>query len=115
MEALAKQEVPSDVAAVRLNVRALLLSDRLSVDRTGYKDVLSTAPFCFRQSGGYVVIFRYGVIVLVGLDAANERAVLAQYSQSAHTVPIEEERLELVLKPDQDEGATTSGTLQVRD
>lgn len=83
-------------------------------DRSGYSEVLSTAPFCFRKGDGYVVVFRYGALVLVGLTPAEEQAVLAQYSQSAHTTPIEEERLELTLRPDQDEGVTSPGQLQIK-
>jgi uncharacterized Rmd1/YagE family protein len=95
-------------------VHAALLSDRLTADRSTNRDVLSTAPFCFRKAGGYVVIFRYGAAVFVGLSAADEQAVLAQYAQGPNIAPIEEERLELRLRPDQDEGIAADGGLQIK-
>jgi uncharacterized Rmd1/YagE family protein len=102
-----------EVPPTRLAIRALLLSDRLTADRTGHYEVLSTAPFCFRKNGGYAVVFRYGAVVLVGLKPSDEQTVLAQYSQSTLTVPIEEEQLSLVLRPDQEEGISPNG-LQIR-
>jgi uncharacterized Rmd1/YagE family protein len=105
----------TDSTTDRVAVRALLLSDRLAADRANYMDVLSTAPFCFRQNGGYGVIFRYGAAVLVGLKPADELVVLAQYSQSPNTSPIEEERFELVLAPEQEEGFIASGVLRIKD
>jgi required for meiotic nuclear division protein 1 len=112
-ESAERQILPVD-SAIRLPVRALLIADRLTADRTGYKEVLSTAPFCFRINGGYGVIFRYGAVVLVGVKSTDESAILSQFLQ-AHTMPIEEENLELVIKPDQEEGPTTSGTIQIKD
>lgn len=97
----------------RLKVHALLLGDRLVADRSSNPDMVSSAPFCFRKGEGYAVVFRYGALVLVGLAPAEEEAVLARYAQSPQP-PIEEERVELVLAPDQDEGLTADGRLQIR-
>jgi uncharacterized Rmd1/YagE family protein len=93
-------------------VHAILLGDRLAADRTAARDVLSTAPFCFRKEDGYVVVFRYGAMVFVGVSASGERETLAQYGPNPQG--IEEERLELLLKPDQDEGITATGQLQFK-
>ncbi len=92
----------------------MLQGDRLAADRSPARDVLSTAPFCFRKNGGYVVIFRYGAAVFIGLTATDEQAVLMQYSRGALSAPVEEERLELLIKPDQDEGITVPGRLQIK-
>lgn len=97
-----------------LAVHAVLLGDRLTLDRSTARDVLSAAPYCFRQDGGYVVLFRYGAAVFVGVAETGEKAVLAQYAQGAGTVPVEEERLELLLKPDQEEGFSAPGSLQIK-
>jgi uncharacterized Rmd1/YagE family protein len=99
--------------AARLTVRAVLLGDRLVADRTSNPDMVSSAPFCFHKGDGYAVVFRYGALVLVGLTPQEEQTILAQYAQST-AVPIEEEHGELVLAPDQDEGLTADGRLQIR-
>lgn len=95
-----------------LRVHALLLGDRLVADRSSNPDMVSSAPFCFRKGDGYAVVFRYGALVLVGLGAEEEQAILAQYAQGA--TPIEEERVELTLAPDQEEGLTADGRLQIK-
>ena len=102
----------SGVQAAPLKVHALLLGDRLVADRSSNPDMISSAPFCFRKGNGYAVIFRYGALVLVGLTPEEERAVLEQHAQGSQ--PIEEERLELALAPDQDEGLSADGRLQIR-
>lgn len=98
--------------APRLKVRAVLLGDRLVADRSSNPDMVSSAPFCFRKGDGYAVIFRYGALVLVGLTPEEEEAVLGQYAQGA--VPVEEERVELALAPDQEEGVISDGRLQIK-
>ena len=95
-----------------LKVHAVLLGDRLVADRSSNPDMVSSAPFCFRKGNGYAVIFRYGALVLIGLTPGEEKSVLDQYAQGSQ--PIEEERLELTLAPDQDEGLTADGRLQIR-
>jgi uncharacterized Rmd1/YagE family protein len=42
------------------SARAVLLGDRLVLDRSAQSRVVSTAPFSFRKGEGYVVAFRYG-------------------------------------------------------
>ena len=65
-------------------------------------------PFCYRLGDGYVVIFRYGVVVFVGLTEAEEKDALAQFP-AEHTAAIEEEHVALEIHPGQEEGATASG------
>lgn len=95
-----------------LKAHAVLLGDRLVADRSSNPDMVSSAPFCFRKGDGYAVIFRYGALVLIGLAPEEEQAVLKQYAQG--TQPIEEEWLEVAVAPDQDEGVTADGRLQIR-
>jgi uncharacterized Rmd1/YagE family protein len=103
----------NDAQAARIKIHAVLLGDRLVADRSSNPDMVSSAPFCFRKGDGYVIIFRYGALVLVGLAPEQEQSVLAQYAQSA-SPPFEEERLELVLAPDQEEGLIADGRLQIK-
>ena len=102
--------------ATRIAVHAILVGDRLTIDRTAHPDVVSTAPFCFRQGTGYVAVFRYGVIVLIGLTPMEEKAALAEFSgDGTRNHIIEEEKIALEFRPDQDEGLSASGVLQVKD
>lgn len=98
----------------RLSVHAALLGDRLTVDRSSNLDIVSSAPFCFRKGDGYAAIFRYGAVVLVGLAPGEEQAVMTQYAQPGHPTPIDEERLELAVVPDQEEGLIADGRLQIK-
>jgi len=95
--------------------RAVLLGDRLNVDRSRYEQVLSTTPFVFRLGEGFAVGFRYGAAVLVGLTAAEEAEALARLSADlANPVtPQEEERVTITLAPG-DEGPQPDGLLCLR-
>ena len=78
---------------------AVLLGDRLTVDRSGQYDVISTAPFAFRKSGGYVVVFRYGAAVLVGLSREEEEVAIRLIAPDGKTAIIEEERAQFEIAP----------------
>jgi required for meiotic nuclear division protein 1 len=98
-----------DIQVIPISARAVLLGDRLVVNRAEQREVISTAPFAYRKHDGYVVIFRYGVIVLVGLQLAEEKKVLDQTSREQ---PLEEERIEIELGGD--EGLAGNGRLQIK-
>lgn len=93
---------PPDVpnASMRLEARAVLLGDRLMIDRSGQSGVISTAPFGYRKNDGYVVVFRYGAVVLIGLQDAEEKSVLDEIRPEKANPP-EEERFAIELRPDQ--------------
>ena len=60
-----------------LTVRALLVADRLSPACLESRDLISTTPVAFRlQASGVVVLFRYGVVVMIGLGADEQTAFL---------------------------------------
>ncbi|HEX3808199.1 MAG TPA: RMD1 family protein [Rhizomicrobium sp.] len=95
---------------------AVHVSDRLIVDRSKYTGVVSAAPFCYRAGNGYVVVFRYGVVVTVGLTDEEEKSVLAQFfAPMQQPAVIEEERIGFEIHADQEEGATASGTLYIKE
>jgi uncharacterized Rmd1/YagE family protein len=99
-----------------LFVHAVLVGDRLTVDRSGYGDVISAVPFCYREDGGYVVVFRYGVVVFVGLPAETEKRIAARFA--SETLPfsvVEEERLTVEVRADKDEGIASGGILWVKE
>lgn len=92
---------------------ALLLGDRLSVDRQGFGEPVSTTPFSFRKGDGFAIVFRYGVAVLVGLTDAEEREVLSQLAPGK--APIEEERVEFLVSAESDDGIAAMNIVQVRE
>jgi uncharacterized Rmd1/YagE family protein len=106
-------EQQANPRGTQVGVLATLLGDRLVADRSNHLEVLSTSPLCFRRGDGYVVIFRYGAIVTVGLRDADERVVLAQYGRTSQAA-LEVERLDLLIRPDQEEGVAANGALQIR-
>ncbi len=98
----------------RPRARAVLLGDRLAVDRSRYDRVVSTAPFCYQLGDGYVVVFRYGAVVLVGLRPEEEEAVLARLSgEVTGAGPVEEERIDIEFSADE-EGPAPGGILRLK-
>jgi uncharacterized Rmd1/YagE family protein len=99
-----------------LSAHAILISDRLIVDRSKHVGIVSTAPFCYRRGGGFVAVFRYGALVLIGLAPEEEKQVLDEYSaDTSQASIIEEERANFEIHPDKEEGAAAGGTLYVRE
>ncbi len=60
----------------RLTVHALLVGDRLNTAALDNQQLLSPAPAAFRVHAGIAVLFRYGVVVLIGLTSEEEAAFL---------------------------------------
>ncbi len=102
-------------APARFSARAVLIGDRLVVDRSKYSDVLSAAPFAYRRGNGYVVIFRYGVVVLIGLSTEEEQDAVAQISEEMPKPATEEERVALEIHPDTEEGANANGVFFIKE
>ncbi|HEX3651263.1 MAG TPA: RMD1 family protein [Rhizomicrobium sp.] len=99
-----------------LAIHAMLIGDRLAIDRSGFSGVVSAAPFCYRKGGGYVVVFRYGALVLIGLSADNEKEALSQFSgEISKGAVIEEERLRLEIRAGQEEGIAAGGILYLKE
>lgn len=68
---------PQTPAPVRLTARALLLGERLDTAGLERSDVIATTPLTFRIGpNGYAVLFRYGVVVLIGLSPVEEDDVI---------------------------------------
>lgn len=60
-----------------LTARAVLLGERIDTVGLERRDALSTVPLAFRVGDqGMAVVFRYGVVVLIGLDTLAEDEVL---------------------------------------
>jgi len=62
----------------KVTVRAILVGDRIDTAGLERSDTLSTLPLTFRAgANGIAVVFRYGVVVMIGLTALEEDGVLS--------------------------------------
>lgn len=62
----------------KVTVRAVLVGDRIDTAGLERSDTLSTLPLAFRAgANGIAVVFRYGVVVMIGLSALEEDSVLS--------------------------------------
>ncbi|HZP78480.1 MAG TPA: RMD1 family protein [Pseudolabrys sp.] len=103
--------------ATRVTARALLLGDRLDTAMLERSDVISTAPLAFRVDTGYAVLFRYGIVVLVGLSPIQEDEILrglrprviAPYART------EDESAVIEITSEQDDQIVPGGQIIVRD
>jgi uncharacterized Rmd1/YagE family protein len=67
-----------DLIGKRATAKALLVGDRIDTSGLEHDRVLSTNPLAFTVgTSGVVIVFRYGVVVLIGLAAAEQDEVLA--------------------------------------
>ena len=89
-----------DGAAV--TVRALLVGERLDVRKFEPRQVIATYPTTLPIGDGYAVLFRYGVVVLIGVAEVDATA-LVQSLRSLTTDPYaspESEVSQIVVRPD---------------
>jgi required for meiotic nuclear division protein 1 len=101
-----------------LTARAVLLGERIDTAGLERRDALSTMPLAFRVSeSGMAVVFRYGVVVLIGLETLAEDEVLR--GLAARVVnPFslrEEESIRLAPLDGREERADTDGVVRIAD
>jgi uncharacterized Rmd1/YagE family protein len=67
------QASTSPLGGTRTTARAFFVADRLNTSGLERGDVLATTPLAFRvNENGVAILFRYGVVVLIGLNALEE-------------------------------------------
>jgi uncharacterized Rmd1/YagE family protein len=101
----------------RISARALLLGDRLEIAGLERSDVLSTAPLAFRVGhDGFVALFRYGVVVLIGLSPLEEDEVIRSLRQRiiGEFARHEEETAVIELSPDKDDQIPPGGPIYLK-
>ncbi|HWF93691.1 MAG TPA: RMD1 family protein, partial [Xanthobacteraceae bacterium] len=101
----------------RRRVRALLLSDRIETSNLERDGVVSTVPLTYRfGKDGLVTVFRYGVVVLIGLATAEEDEVLASLSGrlTRPVAPREEEVAHIVVVPEKDDQILPGGPITLK-
>ncbi len=102
----------------RVTARALLLGERIDTAGLERSDVISTAPLAFRVGpSGFAVVFRYGVIVQLGLSPLEEDEVLRGLGQRvlAPFAKIEDESTTIEIAPERDDQVTTGGPISLKD
>jgi uncharacterized Rmd1/YagE family protein len=71
------QATKSPLSGARTTARAFFVGERLNTSGLERGDVLATTPLAFRvNENGVAVLFRYGVVVLIGLNALEEEEFL---------------------------------------
>jgi uncharacterized Rmd1/YagE family protein len=109
---------PLALPLTRVTARALLLGERLDTAGLERSDVISTSPLAFRVgSAGYAILFRYGVVVLIGLLPIEEDEVLRGVRPRVTTpsLKIEDEVANIEIAPDRDDQIVTGGPISVKD
>lgn len=101
----------------RKTVRALLIGDRIDTAGLERSDLLATNPLAFRSGEGFVVVFRFGVVVLVGLSPIEEDDVLRGLAPrvSHRFTQREEETALLEIAPERDGQIAPGGPISVRE
>jgi len=107
--------LPIPATTEPLTARAVVLGERIDTAGLERRDALSTAPLSFRVGRGMAVVFRYGVVVMFGLDPLAEDEVLrgvlprVQGEQALR----EEETIRLAARDDLDEGVQPDGVVRI--
>jgi uncharacterized Rmd1/YagE family protein len=113
---LTTTDIPQ-AAKTRKRVRALLLSDRLDTANLEHDGVVSMAPLTFKYgNGGLVTLFRYGVVVIMGLQPPEEEQVLRSLRPRLirPVAPSEEESVQIEIVPDKDDQVLPGGPVTLK-
>src|SRR5262245_35116919 len=101
-----------------LTARAVLLGERIDTLGLERRDAISTVPLAFEVGdAGLAVVFRYGVVVLIGLDPLAEDEVLRGIApRIAGPFPLrEEETARLASAGEREERIEPDGTVCIAD
>lgn len=115
---MAEPEIAPDGVFGPLTARAVLLGERIDTAGLERGDALSTAPLAFRVGeSGMAVIFRYGVVVLVGLETLAEDEVLRSIApRIVSSFPAPEEEIARLAPADgREERVTPDGQVRIAD
>jgi uncharacterized Rmd1/YagE family protein len=99
-----------------LTARAVMLGERIDTAGLERRDALSTAPLSFRVGErGFVAVFRYGVVVLIGLSPIEEDESLRvlQGRAAAAAATREEETARIEPASDGEDRVDPDGTVRV--
>jgi len=94
----------------------VLIGDRIDTTGLEHRDALSTAPLAFRTGGGIATLFRYGVVVLTGVSAAEEAEMLRELRSRVRGEfqQREEETAPIELSEERDEQVPPGGPIYLK-
>jgi uncharacterized Rmd1/YagE family protein len=113
----AESSAPMRPADRRISVRAIEVGDRIDTSRLERADLSSDNPVAFEEGeAGFVVLFRFGVVVLFGLSPLEEERVISSLSEriGRPRKHREEETVSLVTPSDRDDHVTASAVIHVK-
>jgi uncharacterized Rmd1/YagE family protein len=89
--------------APTLRIRAVMLGDRINTQGLEIGTLVSATPMAFRVHAGLAVIFRYGVVVLIGLLPSEEKVFIDSLKPrvTGELSPYEEEMAQAQLCSDE--------------
>jgi uncharacterized Rmd1/YagE family protein len=114
---MAETQPHADNAFAPLTARAVMLGERIDTVGLERRDALSTVPLAFRVGEqGIAVVFRYGAVVLIGLDTLAEDEVLRLIAPRVSS-PFEkrEEETAILAPADGDERVDPDGLVRIAD
>jgi uncharacterized Rmd1/YagE family protein len=112
-----QQTLSRQMAEHQTTARALLVGDRLETAGLERSDVLSTNPLAFRAgANGVATLFRYGVVVLIGLTPIEEDEVLRGLAPRIRGLLAkpEEEAVIIELSAERDDQIPPGGPIYVK-
>ena len=102
----------------RVTARALLLGDRIDAAGLERADMISSNPLAFQAgAAGFVVLYRFGVAVMVGLSPLEEDVVLTQVKArlSGPHAHVDDETATLEVAPEEEDRIPPGGAILLRD
>ncbi len=92
-----------------------MLGERIDTSALERRGAISTTPLSFPDGDGLVVVFRYGVVVLIGLNAVMEERALERIlpKVQGRLAEREDEQIQLALRDDLDEGVGADGVVRI--
>lgn len=104
-------------ASRRVIVRAIEVGDRIETTRLERLDLTSDNPVAFEEGdSGFVVVFRFGVVVMFGLSPLEEERVLSGLKDriGRPRAKREEETVTLVTPSERDDHVSAGGTIHIK-
>src|ERR1700753_2111233 len=114
---LAESTTPITPTIQQLTAHAVQLGDRINT--AGFEgEVLSSIPLALRiGTSGTAVVFRYGVVVLLGMTADEEQEFLERLHPRTFgkLTPYEEERAKIQIARESEEPIPAGGPIPIRE
>jgi uncharacterized Rmd1/YagE family protein len=99
-------------------VRALLLGERIDTHRFGQHEPLARIPLTIGvREGGVAILFRYGVVVLINVTQAGEKALTERLSPLIVDPfePRESDEVRIDVRPETEDQIDINGTVSLKE